>query len=156
MKKRKDASAFLHHLPYGVSFICLLLSTNETWAFLFYMKGKNMEFFIQKRRTGKTINLVNSLLTEMVKHPDFIFLFYSINSYNLPNCIKNNTKIKINPKDIRGYDPDKIFLFVDDANINKYFLSKIKYIFTIYPSLKERSYITLDEEYQLNNFFDLI
>lgn len=111
-----------------------------------------MKYLIQKRRTGKTTNLINLLIAEMSKHPNYTFLFYSINACALPDCIKKNPRIKVNPQNLRGYEQDKVYLFVDDANINGNFLMNMKNIFSTYSLLKEKSCFTLDEECYPNDF----
>lgn len=108
-----------------------------------------MEFDIRQRRTGKTTRLLNSLVIEMIKHPDNIILFYTMNKCNLPEFIKNNRRIKINPANVRGLEGNKLSLFVDDVNMNvsfQYIFNREK-IFILYPQLKNRSYFSVDAEY---------
>ena len=108
-----------------------------------------MRFDISGRRTGKTTRLLNSLVIEMIKHPDNTILFYTINKVALPEFINKNSKIKVNPSSVRGLPGDKLLLFVDDVNVNALFkrVFENEKIFALYPKLRANSYFSVDAEF---------
>lgn len=112
------------------------------------MECLKMYLEISNRRTGKTKRFINAIIGKMSKNPDCIFFVYCLNKFSLPNCIRNNKRVIINPSTLRGLKTQKSFLFVDDLECNRFFekIYQQEFVFSNYKNLMENSYITVSKE----------
>lgn len=103
---------------------------------------------ISDRRTGKTKRFINAIIRKMLKNPDCIFIVYCLNKFSLPNCLKNNRRVIVNPTTLRGFNPQNSFLFVDDLECNRFFekIYQKEFVLSNYKNLMENSYITVSKK----------